>query len=92
MTEEYNYPIDVDWTTEEVIDVVQFFEAVEMAFDEGVASGVLKENYHRFKQVVPSKAEEKTLFREFKQNSGMGAYQAVKQLKDTEEDGQMIKA
>lgn len=86
MAEEYSYPIDVDWTTEEVIDVVQFFEAVEAAFDNGINSHILKERYDRFKTVVPSKAEEKTIFRDFKQSSGMEAYQAVKQLKDMEED------
>ncbi|KKK33754.1 hypothetical protein WN59_09050 [Salinicoccus sediminis] len=86
MAEEYSYPIDVDWTTEEVIDVVQFFEAVEAAFDNGINSRVFKERYDRFKIVVPSKAEEKTIFRDFKQSSGMEAYQAVKQLKDMEED------
>lgn len=90
MSEEYSYPIDVDWTTEEVIDVVQFFESIEAAFGNGVSAGVLKENYSRFKDVVPSKAEEKTIFREFKQSSGIEAYQAVKQLKETEK-GQMIK-
>ncbi|WP_017548404.1 UPF0223 family protein [Salinicoccus carnicancri] len=86
MAEEYSYPIDADWTTEEVIDVVEFFEAVEAAFDKGVDSRVLKERYDRFKNVVPSKAEEKTIFRDFKQSSGMEAYRAVKQLKDLEED------
>ncbi|HIW11746.1 MAG TPA: UPF0223 family protein [Candidatus Salinicoccus stercoripullorum] len=90
MSEEYSYPIDVDWTTEEVIDVVQFFEAVEAASDNGIGSRIIKERYNRFKNVVPSKAEEKTLFREFKQSSGIEAYQAVKQLKDMEENG-MVK-
>ncbi|WP_411843952.1 UPF0223 family protein [Salinicoccus sp. HZC-1] len=86
MTEEYSYPIDVDWTTEEIIVVVQFFETVEQAFDQGVSSDILNENYRRFKNVVPSKAEEKTIFREFKQSSGIEAYQAVKQLKEIEEE------
>jgi len=86
MAEEYSYPIDVDWTTEEVIVVVEFFEAVEAAFDKGINSRVLKERYNSFKNVVPSKAEEKTIFRDFKQSSGLEAYQAVKQLKDIEDD------
>ncbi len=90
MSGDYSYPIDVDWTTEEVIDVVQFFETVESAFDKGVSAGVLKEHYNKFKKIVPSKAEEKTIFREFKDSSGMEAYQAVKQLKDSD-DGQTIK-
>lgn len=90
MAGEYSYPIDVDWSTEEVIAVVQFFETIEMAFEKGVTAGVLKENYRRFKEIVPSKSEEKTIFREFKESSGIEAYQAVKQLKDMEEE-QIIK-
>ncbi|MCG7332360.1 UPF0223 family protein [Salinicoccus roseus] len=84
--EEYSYPIDVDWSTDEIIDVVAFFEAVEKAYDEGVSARELDEKYRRFKSVVPGKAEEKTLFREFKSNSGLESYAAVKLLEDAGDD------
>ncbi|MBY8909577.1 UPF0223 family protein [Salinicoccus roseus] len=84
--EEYSYPIDVDWTTDEIIDVVAFFEAVEKAHDEGVTAAELDEKYRKFKSVVPGKAEEKTVFKEFKSNSGLESYAAVKLLKDADDD------
>ncbi|MCC4722179.1 UPF0223 family protein [Salinicoccus sp. RF5] len=84
--EEYSYPIDVDWSTDEIIDVVAFFEAVEEAHEEGIAAVELKEKYRKFKAVVPGKAEEKTVFREFKSNSGLESYAAVKLLKDADDD------
>ncbi len=84
--EEYSYPIDVDWSTDEIIDVVAFFEAVEKAHGEGVTARELDEKYRKFKSVVPGKAEEKTLFREFKSNSGLESYATVKLLKDADGD------
>lgn len=86
MADEYSYPIDADWSTEEIIDVVEFFETIERAYSKGVSSEELKEKYYKFKAVVPSKAEEKTSFKEFKESSGFESYAAVKQLKDIEGD------
>lgn len=82
--EEYSYPIDVDWSTEEIIDVVGFFEAIEKADGGGVTASELNDKYQKFKKIVPGKAQEKTLFKEFKENSSLEAYSAVKQLKDAE--------
>ncbi|MFB9861476.1 UPF0223 family protein [Salinicoccus siamensis] len=84
--EEYSYPIDEDWTTDEIIDAVAFFEAVEKAYDGGVPAEELKRKYETFKRIVPGKSQEKTKFREFKSNSGLEAYTAVKKLKDAEPD------
>ena len=84
--EEYSYPIDVDWTTDEIIDVVAFFEAIEKAYDEGIVASELKGKYRSFKAVVPGKTEEKTIFREFKSNSGLESYAVVKLLNDADED------
>ncbi len=30
---EYSYPILADWSTEEIIDVIKFFEGVEQAYE-----------------------------------------------------------
>ncbi|MCG1008587.1 UPF0223 family protein [Salinicoccus sp. ID82-1] len=88
--EEYSYPIDVDWTTEEIIDVVDFFEAIEKADEKGIIASELKDKYRKFKVVVPGKAQEKALFKEFKENSDLEAYSAVKMLKDAD-DSDVIK-
>ncbi|MCP7034300.1 UPF0223 family protein, partial [Listeria monocytogenes] len=56
---EYSYPLNPDWTTEEMTIVVQFLEAIERAYEKGIDTLELKEKYRAFKQVVPAKGEEK---------------------------------
>ncbi|MBC8924648.1 UPF0223 family protein, partial [Escherichia coli] len=62
---EYSYPLNPDWTTEEMTIVVQFLEAIERAYEKGIDTLELKEKYRAFKQVVPSKGEEKRLGADF---------------------------
>ncbi|WP_171900937.1 UPF0223 family protein, partial [Planococcus maritimus] len=46
---EYQYPFSIDWTTEEVIDVISFFEAVEKAYEKGIKKEDLMARYRKFK-------------------------------------------
>lgn len=79
---EYSYPISIDWSTDEIIIVIQFFEAIEKVYEKGVQRAVLMEKYRKFKLVVPSIGEEKKVFREFEDVSGYSAYHAVKKMKE----------
>jgi len=79
---EYTYPFSLDWSTEEIVDVVQFFEAIEKAYEKGVKREELLLKYRRFKEIVPSIAEEKTYFREFEKESGYASYPIVKLVKE----------
>jgi uncharacterized protein YktA (UPF0223 family) len=89
---EYQYPIDYHWTTEEIVDVIKFYEAVEKAYEKGINRDELMNSYRRFKEIVPSKAEEKTLCGEFEEMSGYSAYRAIKKAKEaTPEDKIVIK-
>lgn len=87
---EYSYPISPDWTTEEIIAVVQFFEGIEKAYEKGIKREDMLALYRRFKQIVPSQAEEKSVFREFEEASGYVSYQVVKKVKELE-DGEIIR-
>jgi uncharacterized protein YktA (UPF0223 family) len=87
---EYTYPFSLDWSTNEIVDVVQFFEAIENAYEKGVKREELLKKYRRFKEIVPSIAEEKTYFREFEKESGYASYPIIKQMKE-KEDGILIK-
>ena len=87
---EYSYPLSTDWTTQEMVDVVHFFEAVEAAYEKGIKREVFMAKYRRFKEIVPSQAAEKTILREFEQASGYVGYKAVKQAKEAA-DGQIIR-
>ncbi|GKV67667.1 UPF0223 protein [Sporosarcina sp. NCCP-2716] len=87
---EYSYPIRIDWTTEEIVTVTELFTAIEKSFEQGILREDLLAVYKRFKTVVPSMAEEKTLFREFKEVSGYESYKVVKRAKEGT-DGELIK-
>ncbi|RDI47611.1 UPF0223 family protein [Falsibacillus pallidus] len=87
---EYQYPFSYDWSTDEIIDVVKFFESIENAYEKGIKREALMSSYRRFKEIVPSMAEEKTIFKEFEQSSGYSSYHAVKKAKE-HEDGTLIR-
>ncbi|MBD8026591.1 UPF0223 family protein [Ureibacillus sp. Re31] len=87
---EYSYPISSDWSTTEIIDVIKFFEGVEQAYEKGIKREDMLARYRRFKEIVPSQAEEKTVFREFEEVSGYVSYKVVKQTKE-KEDGTIVK-
>ncbi|MEW8971767.1 UPF0223 family protein [Mesobacillus jeotgali] len=80
---EYQYPIDYTWSTDEIVDVIHFYECIEKAYEKGIDRDLLLQAYRRFKEVVPGKAQEKTLFNEFEEVSGYVPYQAVKEIKQT---------
>ncbi len=87
---EYNYPILSDWTTDELLVVVSFYEAIEKAYETGVDKQYLLQVYNNFKKVVPSKAEEKTLLKEFETVSSYVAFNVLKEAK-TNDDNMKIK-
>lgn len=56
----YSYPFSYDWSTQEIIDVIKFFEAIETVYEKGMEREKLMNTYRRFKEIVPSKSEEKS--------------------------------
>jgi uncharacterized protein YktA (UPF0223 family) len=82
---EYQYPFSMDWTTEEVIDVIAFFEMIENAYEKKIKKEDLMARYRRFKEIVPSKSEEKKICGEFEQSSGYSSYQVVQKMKESED-------
>jgi uncharacterized protein YktA (UPF0223 family) len=79
---EYQYPIDHTWSTDEIIDVIKFFELVEAAYEKGVGRDEFMKSYRRFKEIVPSKSEEKKICDEFAVSSGYSTYLTVKKAKE----------
>ncbi|MEH7120420.1 UPF0223 family protein [Neobacillus vireti] len=79
---EYQYPMDYSWSTEEIVDVIKFFEAIERAYEKGIERDEVMNAYRRFKEIVPSKAEEKTLCGEFEEISGYSSYRTIKKAKE----------
>lgn len=87
---EYSYPFSIDWSTDEIIDVVSFFEGIEMAYEKGINRQDMFSRYKKFKDVVSSISEEKTYFREFEEESGYASFPVVKEMK-AKSDGDLIK-
>lgn len=83
---DYSYPFSIEWSTEEIIDVVAFFEGIELAYEKGIKRKELLDRYRKFKDIVPSIAEEKTYFREFEEESGYASFPAIKEMKAKNDD------
>lgn len=81
---EYSYPLSPDWTTQEIVDVVAFFEAVEAAYEKGIVAGDFLRVYRRFKEIVPSQAEEKTICRDYEDASSYVPFKVVKAAKEAD--------
>lgn len=87
---DYSYPFSTDWSTQEIVDVVLFFEGIEKAYEKGIKREDMMAKYRRFKEIVPSMAEEKKYFREFEEESGYSSYPIVKRTKEGA-DGEIIR-
>ncbi|GAE28015.1 hypothetical protein JCM9140_4200 [Halalkalibacter wakoensis JCM 9140] len=82
---ESKLPISLDWSTEEVITVIQFFELVEKTYKQGVEREKLLGHYRTFKQIVPGKSEEKQLFKQYDEELGISSYQVMKKAREGKE-------
>lgn len=83
MDKNYSYPLNPDWTTEELITVTKMFQLVEDAYEVGADKQAILAQYKLFKEIVNSKAEEKQLGREFKQSAGYELYDVVQAARQT---------
>jgi uncharacterized protein YktA (UPF0223 family) len=81
---EFQYPIETDWSTDEVIDVIHYFQQVEEAYNKGVDRDRFLDAYRRFKEIVPGKAQERRICDEFEEVSGFSSYRTVNTVKAAE--------
>ncbi len=77
----YGYPIDEDWTHEEIGTVINFFNLVEAANETGVEKEAFLAGYKKFKTVVKSIGEEKRIGRDFQNVSGYSIYHTLQKAK-----------
>ncbi|MDU1988677.1 MAG: UPF0223 family protein [Enterococcus faecalis] len=78
---DYQYPLDLDWTAEEMVIVTNMWTAVEQANETGLPVDKFLTTYQQFKTVVKSIGEEKRLGREFENASGYSLYRTLQQAK-----------
>ena len=69
----------MSWSTEELASVLSFLNDVEQVYEAKILA-----SYQQFKKIVPSKAEEKRIGREFETASGYSLYRAVQAAKQKE--------
>ncbi|MEN0643986.1 UPF0223 family protein [Alkalicoccobacillus gibsonii] len=82
-----NMPISLDWSKEEVVDVIHFFQGVEEAYEKsGISRNDLMNRYRRFKEIVPSKSEEKQLCKQFEEEADVSCYRTIQKAKAEESD------
>lgn len=79
---DYTYPIDHHWSVEEMTKVINCWRGVERAYEANILAEEFLLLYQGFKEVVPSKAEEKQLAREFARvTGGYELYHVMKKAK-----------
>lgn len=87
MLKEYSYPLDPDWSTDEMVQVIDFLSAVELVYEAGMDVLAFQVKYRGFKEVVTSISGEKQLDKAFQSVSGYSIYRAVKQMRELLKEG-----
>ena len=49
---EYQYPLDLDWTNDEMMKVIHFFNKIENYYEASVKGDEVLNAYKNFKQIV----------------------------------------
>lgn len=80
----YSYPIDYEWTKDEMTKVLNLWRAVELAYEVGIKKEEFLTKYRQFKEVIPSIGEEKKWSRQFESISGYSLYEVVQNAKKTD--------
>ena len=75
---EYQYPLDLDWTNEEMVDVIAFFNKIESYYEKSVNGQDLMQHYKRFKEIVPGKAEKSNYLKNLKKRVVITATKSYK--------------
>jgi len=84
----YEYPLDADWTMEEIIIVMDFYTAIEEAYESSIKKEKLIDLYKEFKKIVDTQSFEKKIVKDFYKVSG---YSIFKVMKKTKDDSSIIK-
>ncbi|QMS85519.1 UPF0223 family protein [Candidatus Xianfuyuplasma coldseepsis] len=78
----YTYPIDYDqFTTDEIIAIVEFLALVEEANTTKIDPHVLSAKHEQFRRIVNSISLEKQIDRAFEKVSGFSIFKTIKKYK-----------
>jgi len=74
----YDYPLDPDWSTQDIIDVIALYNAVEQAYEGGISREDFMKAWRKYTDIVPSKSQQKQLDKAFRNVSGYSIYRVFK--------------
>ncbi len=89
MQDSYSYPLDENWTQDEIVKVIDLYNMVEKAYESGVNREEFLQKYRSFQQVVPMMMEQKRLDKEFELESGYSIYQVFKKCRTVKNNGKV---
>ena len=78
----YDYPLSPFWDTQDIIDVMALYNAVEKAYEEGISKDDFMKCYRQYIKVVDSKSEQKQIDAAFQKVSHYSIYQVFQKAKD----------
>lgn len=78
----YDYPLSPFWDTQDIIDVMALYNAVEKAYEEGISKDEFMKCYRQYTNVVDSKSEQKQIDAAFEKVSHYSIYQVFQRAKD----------
>ncbi len=82
----YDYPFEVEWSQEEIVKVINLWNAVEAAYEKGIKKDEFMKKYREFKTVLPSVGEEKKYGNMFEKESGYSLYRVLQAVKSGGKD------
>lgn len=80
----YDYPLSPFWDTQDIIDVMALYNAVEKAYEEGISKDDFMKCYRQYIKVVDSKSEQKQIDAAFEKVSHYSIYKVFQKAKDND--------
>ena len=80
----YDYPLSPFWDTQDIIDVMSLYNAVEKAYEEGISKDEFMTCYRRYIKDVDSKSEQKQIDAAFEKVSHYSIYKVFQKAKDND--------
>lgn len=85
MKNNYSYPIDGQWSVEEITEIVDYYNQVERAYEGGIKGRDFLNAQTKFDRLVKSKAQRREMDKSFEADSSyvpFAVYKAAKQNPD----------
>ncbi|MFD1465857.1 UPF0223 family protein [Lapidilactobacillus mulanensis] len=83
MKENYAYPIDPDWSKEQLLAAMKIFSDVEAAYENQLNVQAFLSDWREYQRAIPMKMDQKKIDREFEQTTSYSIYQVMKAARNS---------